>query len=496
MLGLLSIVIFLPAVVALPTLLLGRRNQKTARLLGLAGALATFLVSMVILATYPLGSSGAGFHMIEKASWASSFGMNYVVAIDGISLPLLLIATSLTLLAAAGSWDLINTRQGEYYALLLLLETGIVGVFTSLNLILFYVFWEIVLVPMFFLIGIWGGPKRKYASMKFLIFTYVGSVFMLFGFLALYIWTGSPSFDYSDLASRVPNLSTPLQIVASIAIFIGFAVKLPIVPFHTWLPDAHVEAPAPVSVLLAGLLLKMGGYGLIRFNLVLFPGANSTLWPYFAAIGLITMIYGASVAIVQQDLKRMIALTSINHMGYVLLGTFTAVAASTTIGLSGAVFQMFTHALAIGCLFLMSGYIHEHAGTRNIDELHGLRGKMPQTITLLILASIAAMAVPGLANFISEYQVIQGALNANYLFILAIITPALTVGYFLWMLRRVVMTPGAGPVNDLHLHSLLILLAFLVPLFVLGAYPGPLLNNIINPAITKLFQPVFYAGGP
>ncbi len=496
MLGLLSIVIFLPAVVALPTLLLGRRNQKIARLLGLAGALAAFLVSMVILATYPLGSSGAGFHMIEKASWASSFGMNYVVAIDGISLPLLLIATSLTLLATAGSWDLINTRQGEYFALLLLLETGIIGVFTSLNLILFYVFWEIVLVPMFFLIGIWGGPRRKYASMKFLIFTYVGSVFMLFGFLALYIWTGSPSFDYSDLATRVPSLSTPMQIAASIAIFIGFAVKLPIVPFHTWLPDAHVEAPAPVSVLLAGLLLKMGGYGLIRFNLVLFPGANSTLWPYFAAIGLITMIYGASVAIVQQDLKRMIALTSINHMGYVLLGTFTAVAASTTIGLSGAVFQMFTHALAIGCLFLMSGYIHEHAGTRNIDELHGLRGKMPQTVTLLILASIAAMAVPGLANFISEYQVIQGALNANYLFILAIITPALTVGYFLWMLRRVVMTPGVGPVNDLHLHSLLILLAFLVPLFVLGAYPGPLLNNIINPAITKLFQPVFYAGGP
>jgi len=496
MLGLLSIVIFLPAVVALPTLLLGRRNQKIARLLGLAGALAVFLVSMVILAKYPLGSSGAGFHMIEKASWASSFGMNYVVAIDGISLPLLLIATSLTLLATAGSWDLINTRQGEYFALLLLLETGIIGVFTSLNLILFYVFWEIVLVPMFFLIGIWGGPRRKYASMKFLIFTYVGSVFMLFGFLALYIWTGSPSFDYSDLATRVPSLSTPMQIAASIAIFIGFAVKLPIVPFHTWLPDAHVEAPAPVSVLLAGLLLKMGGYGLIRFNLVLFPGANSTLWPYFAAIGLITMIYGASVAIVQQDLKRMIALTSINHMGYVLLGTFTAVAASTTIGLSGAVFQMFTHALAIGCLFLMSGYIHEHAGTRNIDELHGLRGKMPQTVTLLILASIAAMAVPGLANFISEYQVIQGALNANYLFILAIITPALTVGYFLWMLRRVVMTPGVGPVNDLHLHSLLILLAFLVPLFVLGAYPGPLLNNIINPAITKLFQPVFYAGGP
>src|SRR5215467_13138 len=494
MIGLLSAVIFLPAIIALPTLLLGRKNQKVARLLGLAGAGSAFVVSLAILATYSIGVPG--FQMTERAPWASSFGMNYVVAVDGISLPLLLIATSLTLLAIAGSRDLINTRQGEYYALILLLGTGIIGVFTSLNLILFYVFWEIVLIPMFFLIGIWGGPRRKYASMKFLIFTYVGSVFMLFGFLALYFWTGSPSFNYSDLASRVPNLSPQLQIAASIAVFIGFAVKLPIFPFHTWLPDAHVEAPAPVSVLLAGLLLKMGGYGLIRFNLVLFPGANHTLWPFYAAIGLITMVYGASVAIVQQDLKRMIALTSINHMGYVLLGTFTAVAFGATIGLSGAVFQMFTHALAIGCLFLMSGYIHEHAGTRNIDELHGLRGKMPQTVPLLILASIAAMAVPGLANFISEYQVIQGAVNANYLFIIAIVTPALTVGYFLWMLRRVVMTPGVGPVNDLHLHSLLILLAFLVPLFIFGAYPGPLLNNIINPAVSTLFQPAFYAGGP
>jgi len=494
LLGIITVAIFLPVVMAVPTYLLGRKNRKVARILGLGAAAATFVVSMVILALYPMGSSG--FQMTETGAWASSFGLNYVVALDGISLPLLLIATTLSLLAAAGSWDLINTREGEYYALILLLETGIIGVFTSLNLILFYVFWEIVLVPMFFLIGIWGGPKRRYASMKFLIFTYVGSVFMLFGFLAFYVWTGSPSFDYSDLAGRVSGLTVPLQIAISIAIFIGFAVKLPIVPFHTWLPDAHVEAPAPVSVLLAGLLLKMGGYGLIRFNLILFPGANAVLWPAFAAIGLITMVYGASVAIVQQDLKRMIALTSINHMGYVMLGAFTAVTISTTIGVSGAVFQMFTHALAIGCLFLMSGYIHEHTGTRNIDELHGLRGKMPQTVTLLILASIAAMAVPGLANFIAEYQVIQGALNANYIFILSIIAPALTVGYFLWMLRRVVMTPGVGPSNDLHLHSLLILLAFLIPLFVLGAYPGPLLNNIINPTVNRLLHPILVPGAP
>lgn len=485
MLGILTLAIFLPAIIAAPTYLLGRKNPRLARMLGVGTTACIFLISLVILGIFQYGTSG--FQLTENAGWASSFGLNYVVAIDGISLPLLLIATILSLLAAAGSWDLIQTRQGEYYALFLLFETGIIGVFTSLNLILFYVFWEIVLVPMFFFIGIWGGPRKKYASMKFLIFTYSGSIIMLFGFLAVYAWTGaqgSPTFDYglhNELANRVSSLPMILQLAAAVTTFIGFAVKLPIVPFHTWLPDAHVEAPAPVSVLLAGLLLKMGGYGMVRYNLLLFPKAAEVLWPYFAAIGLITMIYGASVAILQEDLKRMIALTSINHMGYVLLGTFTR----NTIGVSGAVFQMFNHALAIGILFLMTGYIHEHAGTRNISELHGLRGKMPRTVTLLLLGSIAAMAVPGLANFISEYQVIQGALQANYLFAVAILAPALTVGYFLWMLRRVVMTPPEGQKNDIRFHSLAILAAFLIPLFILGAYPAPLFN-IIGPTVKGL----------
>ncbi len=466
---------------AVPTYLLGKRNARFAAMTGIGTTAAVFAISILILVVFPYGSQG--FQLRETWDWASSFGLEYKVAVDGISLPLILIATILSLLAAAGSWDLIKTREGEYYALFLLFETGIIGVFTSLNLILFYVFWEIVLIPMFFFIGIWGGPRKKYASMKFLIFTYAGSTIMLFGFLALYAWTGqqgSPSFDYEILVQRIPTLIMPFQLAAAITTFIGFAVKLPIVPFHTWLPDAHVEAPAPVSVLLAGLLLKMGGYGLVRYNLLLFPDAAEILWPYFAAIGLVTMIYGASVAIVARDLKRMIALTSINHMGYVLLGTFSR----TPIGVSGAVFQMFNHALAIGILFLMSGYIHEHAGTRNIDELGGFRGKMPLTATLLIFSSMAAMAVPGLANFISEYQVIQGALQANYFFAIAIVAPALTVGYFLWMLRRVVMTPPTGPPNELQLHSLVILAAFLVPLFILGAYPGPLLSNIINPAVS------------
>ncbi len=488
MFGILTVAIFLPAAMGLPVYVLGRRNIRLARLLGVGTTAAELVVTLIILGVFSYGIGG--FQLAEKVDWSSSFGLTYHVALDGISLPLLLIATILSFLAAYGSTDLIKEREPEYYALFLLFETGIIGVFTSLDLILFYVFWEIVLVPMFFFVGIWGGPRKKYASMKFLIFTYTGSVIMLFGFLAVYAWTssqGNPTFDYTELVGRVGGLALPLQLAASIATFVGFAVKLPIVPFHTWLPDAHVEAPAPVSVLLAGLLLKMGGYGLIRFNLLFFPAATNVLWPYFAAIGLVTMIYGASVAIVQRDLKRMIAMTSINHMGYVLLGAFTL----NGIGLSGAVFQMFNHALAIGILFLMSGYIHEHAGTRNIDELTGLRGKMPLTVTLLVLGSMAAMAVPGLSNFISEYFVIQGALRASYFFAIAIVAPALTVGYFLWMLRRVVMTPGVGARNEISLHSLAILAAFLIPLFVLGAYPGPLLDSIIR-ATTNPLAP----GGP
>src|SRR5215472_7187204 len=279
---------------AIPTFLIGRKKPSVAQTIGIGTTVVVFAISMWIVATFQYGATG--FQFSETASWASTFGLNYIVGIDGISLPLLIIATFLCLLAAAGSRDMISMRQPEYYALFLFFETGIIGVFTSLNLILFYVFWEVVLIPMFFFIGIWGGPRRKYASLKFLIFTYAGSAVMLFGFLAVYAYTGTFDYIAADgslaLAGKISNMPSIIQLLASITTFIGFGVKLPIVPFHTWLPDAHVEAPAPVSVLLAGLLLKMGGYGFIRYNLFLFSNAANTLWPYYAAIGLITMVYG------------------------------------------------------------------------------------------------------------------------------------------------------------------------------------------------------------
>jgi NADH-quinone oxidoreductase subunit M len=280
------------------------------------------------------------------------------------------------------------------------------------------------------------------------------------------------------------HLPLLIQILISLGFFIGFGVKLPIFPFHTWLPDAHVEAPAPISVLLAGLLLKMGGYGFIRMNLFLMPEASKILAPFFIGVAIFTMFYGAVVAMVQTDFKRMVAFTSINHMGYVLLGAFTL----TTVGVSNAVFQMFNHALAIGALFLMSGVIHEHMGTRNIKELSGLGSAMPKLSFLLVLTSLAAMGFPGFSNFISEYYILQAGISVNTLYAIAVLVPGITAGYFVWTLRRVLLAPIAThmTLRDAPWYTLITLALFLVPLIILGLYPAPLLQQVIIPAVQTM----------
>jgi NADH-quinone oxidoreductase subunit M len=464
----LSAMVLLPITGALLVFLLSRLNEKAARVLAVVISATTLVLALSIFATYK--PEGAGFQMMETFPWAESFGLTFTLGIDGISLPLLIISTLLTTLSTIGSWREIKSSVGPYYALLLLFEGSIIGVFTSLNLILFYVFWELVLIPMFFFIGVWGGPKRKYAAMKFLIFTHVGSTVMLLGFIALYVFSQPHTFDFISLSNlRLPLM---LQIPMAVAVFFGFAVKLPVVPFHTWLPDAHVEAPAPISVLLAGLLLKMGGYGFIRIMLGLFPEASRLLSPALIGLAVLTMLYGAIVAMVQQDLKRMIALTSINHMGYVLLGTFSF----TVMGLSGAVFQMFNHACAIGMLFLMSGVIHHQIGTRTIRELPGLGRAMPITAFLLVLGSLGAMGFPSFASFISEYMVILSAIKVNMLLAIVVLAPAITAGYFVWMLRRVLIGIPEHPLTGTEAprFELLTLATFLAPLLLFGIYPAPL----------------------
>jgi len=479
MLGPLSAMVLLPIAGSLLVFFVSRANARAAKVLTLLISGSTLVLALVIFATYRQDQTG--FQMIENYPWAGSFGLSFTLGIDGVSLPLLIISALLTTLAAAGSWREISFSVGPYHALLLLFEGAIIGVFTSLNLILFYVFWELVLIPMFFFIGVWGGPNKKYAAMKFLIFTHVGSTVMLLGFIALYVFSQPNTFDLVALSTlRLPLM---LQVPMAVAVFFGFAVKLPVVPFHTWLPDAHVEAPAPISVLLAGLLLKMGGYGFIRIMLGLFPEASRFLAPGLVGLAVLTMFYGAIVAMIQQDLKRMIALTSINHMGYVLLGAFSF----TAMGLSGAVFQMFNHACAIGILFLMSGVIHQQMGTRTIRELTGFGRVMPVTAVLLVLGSLGAMGFPSFGSFISEYMVILSAIKVNLLLAAVVLVPAITAGYFVWMLRRVLMSSPEGKVvrTEAPVYELLTLAAFLAPLLLLGIYPAPVLS-VINSTVSGL----------
>jgi NADH-quinone oxidoreductase subunit M len=478
-LALLSILVFTPIIGAVIVYLAGFANEKLSKALTILISASTIAITLFIFLTF--NGASTGFQLVEKYEWAPALGLTFTLGVDGISLPLLIISGLLTTLSAAGSWEQIKTKVREYNALLLLFEGAIIGVFTSLNLIAFYVFWELVLIPMFFFIGVWGGPRKKYAAMKFLIMTHVGSILILLSFISLYVLSTPHTFDFTSLVST--RLPLAMQIMISIGFFIGFGVKLPIVPFHTWLPDAHVEAPAPISVLLAGLLLKMGGYGFIRMNLFLLPDASKFLAPVFIGFALLTMFYGAIVAMVQQDFKRMVALTSINHMGYVLLGAFTL----TTPGISGAVFQMFNHATAIGALFLMSGVIHEHMGTRTIRELHGLGSAMPKTAFLLVMASLAAMGFPGFSNFISEYSVLMAGISVNSLYAIAVLVPGITAGYFVWMLRRVLAPPREKVIGyrEAPTYTLITLAIFLIPLLIFGLYPAPLLSDII-PAVQMI----------
>jgi NADH-quinone oxidoreductase subunit M len=468
----LSLLIFLPLAASPLVYLMTRMNRRWGIYSSMALGAAVFLVSAYVAwKVYASPPAPGQFLFQAKYSWVNFnfLGLDYMLGVDGLSSPLIFVSGFLTLLVVIGSRKLIDHHEPEYYALIFLFEGAIMGVFTSLNLILFYIFWEIVLIPMFFFIGVWGGPRRKYAAMKFIIFTYTGSTIMLLGFLYVYLgMTGAgvaASFDIPALAGKIP---AGLQYLPLLASFIGFAVKLPLVPFHTWLPDAHVEAPSPISVLLAGVLLKMGGYGFLRISLGLFPTASAQYGWVFLALGLFSMFYGAIAAILQKDLKKMIAFTSINHMGFVLFGAYATIVSGNLLGIQGAIFMMVAHALAVGCLFMLSGYIHHQAGTREIPLLRGLGGTMPRTATILVLASVAAMGLPPFASFLAEFMVIAAGITAYPILAVSILVPVITAGYFLWMLKRTVLSPSeGGQVRDMGWDDVAAFAAYLVPLVVL-----------------------------
>ena len=475
----LSLILFLPLAAALVVLVTPKEWSRW--IAGLA-TLAVFAFSVALFAAFDRTATGMQF--VEKIAWIPQWGVSYFLGVDGISLPMLVLTGLLTFIAVLASWRL-ELRTKEYFALMLLMETAMLGVFSSLDLLLFFLFWELELAPMYLLIGIWGGARREYAAMKFILYTITGSVFMLVGIFALYFASGQNTFDMTVLGAQ--QYASGFQLVVFLLLAVGFAVKIPIFPFHTWLPDAHTEAPTAISVLLAGVLLKMGGYGLIRIPFGMLPDAAAAVAPWLAALAVINILYGAAVSMMQQDLKRLIAYSSVSHMGYVLLGA----AALSAVGLQGAVLQMFTHGTITGLLFLMVGLVYDRTHTRLIDNLGGLGARMPVIAVVFIIAGLASLGLPGMSGFVAEFLVFVGSFpTLQVATILAAFGIVITAGYLLWMLQRVFMGPlperwtSLGDANRLEVFTIGVMVVVIVGV---GVYPS-VLTDIISNGVLPMAQ--------
>jgi NADH-quinone oxidoreductase subunit M len=419
--------------------------------------------------------ASAGMQFELDLPWIPGLNTAFHLGVDGLALPMVFLTALLTVLAVVASRS-ITDRVCQYFTLLLLLEAGLMGVFVSLDLILFYLFWEVVLIPMYFLISIWGGANRSYAALKFFIYTLAGSLAMLGGIIALYLATGAKTFDMLEIARQSAILPREVQIPIFVAIAIGLAVKVPVFPLHTWLPDAHVEAPTAVSVLLAGVLLKMGSYGFMRLGPTLLPEGFRALLPILAVLAVISIVYGAALALMQTDMKKLVAYSSISHMGYVMLG----IAAGTTAGFLGAQVQMFSHGLIAGLLFLLVGTVYERTHTREISAYGGIAKVVPIFAGTLVFASFASLGLPGMSGFVGEFMVIVGALPGYTVYaVIAALAVMLTVGYLLWMVRRVAFGPlnaDRADLKDLTLSEGLSMAPLCLLIVVVGVYPQVLVG--------------------
>ncbi len=497
----LSVILFTPLAGALLMLFIPRENELAHKIAGNIFGVLGFLVSLPLIRWFKPGWGGFAFE--ETADWIPSIGAKYHLGIDGISLLLIMLTTFLGMIAILSSWSAIHQRTKEYYILLLLLQTGMIGVFVSLDFFLFYVFWEVMLVPMYFLIGVWGSDRRLYAAIKFFLYTLAGSVVMLLAILALYFYApvaagGARTFDVPTLLAAAQHFSDPLRVWLFWGFFFAFAIKVPMFPFHTWLPDAHTEAPTAGSVILAGVLLKMGTYGFIRFSLPLLPSdplLRHKIIQVVIVLSLISIIYGALVCLMQKDMKRLIAYSSVSHLGFCTLGIF----ALTPHGLSGSVLQQINHGISTGALFLIVGVLYERRHTRMISEFGGLATPMPNFAAIYLIISLSSLGMPLLNGFIGEFTILQGAFQVSKAWAAwGSLGVVLGAAYLLWLYQRVMFGPVTQFANedlpDLNLREYATLVPLVILAFWIGIYPKPFFDLIEKPVenIVRQVNPDFY----
>jgi NADH-quinone oxidoreductase subunit M len=475
----LSLILFLPVVGALLILFVPKQSEDTIRWIANLTAFAGFLVSIPLWFWYD--AQNPAFQFVEQAAWIPSIGAEYHLGVDGFSVLLILLTTLMGFIAVLSSWTAITERVKEYYIFLLLLQTGMLGAFMALDFLLFFLFWEVMLVPMYFLIGIWGSANRLYSAIKFFLYTLVGSVVMLLGILALYFYNHSQTGVYTFDVTVFHKLNLPydLQWWIFLAFFLGFAIKVPMFPFHTWLPDAHTDAPTAGSVILAAVLLKMGTYGFIRFSLPILPDATRHFVPMMVLLSIIGIVYGALCALAQKDWKRLVAYSSVSHMAVVMLGMF----ALNPVGISGSIIQQLNHGISTGALFLLVGVVYERRHTREISEYGGLSKVMPVYAAIFLMMTMSSIGLPTLNGFIGELLILQGVFIANKVWAaFAASGVVLGAAYMLYLYQRTMFGKVENPKNE-HLKDLSLReFATFAPLMILavwiGLYPSPFINRL------------------
>jgi NADH-quinone oxidoreductase subunit M len=486
----LTFLTFFPTVGALLILLLPASKPRTVRVAAFLVSIVTFAASIPLFTLFD--STHRGMQFVEQAPWVPGLGISYHLGVDGISMLLILLTTLLTAVSILSSFTAITSRVKAYMVTFLLLETGMIGVFAALDLFLFYIFWEVMLIPMYLLIGVWGGPRRVYAAVKFILYTVAGSLLMLVAILYLYFAhhraTGAYTFDLLQLYNTVLSPQAQLWLFGAFAL--AFAIKVPMFPFHTWLPDAHVEAPTAGSVILAGVLLKMGVYGFLRFAIPLFPEAAMAYTPWIVGLALVGIVYGALVAMVQRDVKKLVAYSSVSHLGFVMLGLFVW----NTQGMAGGILQSINHGLSTGALFLAVGMLYERRHTREISEFGGLAETLPWFAALFMIVCLSSIGLPGLNGFIGEFLVLLGAFRvAPIVSAIAATGVILAAIYLLWMYQRVMFGPITNEKNrglpDISKREFWTLAPVIVFIIWIGVYPNTFLRKL-DASVSELLSRV------